>query len=68
MSAEQKERPPLQPLVSVDDLCTLWDVRRSWVYDEVASGRLKPRRIGRMLRFAESDLRDYLDRAEVRDK
>ena len=66
MSAEKTERTPLQPLVSVDDLCTLWDVRRSWVYDEVQSGRLKARRIGRMLRFAESDLRDYLDQAEAR--
>lgn len=66
MTATTTERGSLLPLVSVDELCELWSVKRSWVYDEVEAGRLPARRLGRQLRFAQTDLVEYVERAKVR--
>ena len=55
-------RHPLE-LLTVDDLVDLLKVRKSWVYDEVESGRLPAVRLGRQLRFRISDVEAYLIRA-----
>lgn len=47
-------------LITVPELSELWQVKASWIYDEVESGRLKAVRLRRQLRFREDDLMDYL--------
>jgi excisionase family DNA binding protein len=51
---------PLE-LLTPDDLCTLFKVRRSWLYDAVESGELPVLRLGRQLRFRRRDVAQYLD-------
>ncbi|MCW2942162.1 MAG: DNA-binding protein [Actinomycetia bacterium] len=58
-STETSEFPGLQ-LIDVDQLCTLWGVKKSWVYDQVEAGRLPALRLGKQLRFREADLASYL--------
>lgn len=62
MTAESTERPQFADLrlINVDQLCTLWGVKKSWVYDQVETGRLPAIRLGKQLRFRESDLVGYL--------
>lgn len=50
-----------QQLLSVEDLCQLWGVKKSWIYDEVETKRLPVVRLGRQLRFRRSALDAYLD-------
>lgn len=50
-----------QQLLSVDQLCELWGVKKSWIYDEVEAKRLPVVRLGRQLRFRRSALEEYLD-------
>lgn len=52
-STETSEFPGLQ-LIDVDQLCTLWGVKKSWVYDQVEAGRLPALRLGKQLRFKRS--------------
>jgi excisionase family DNA binding protein len=55
-------RPDLQDLdlLTPDDVCSLLKVKKSWLYDEVESGRLDALRLGKQLRFRPSDLAHYL--------
>ncbi|MEV6982176.1 helix-turn-helix domain-containing protein [Sphaerisporangium sp. NPDC051017] len=50
-------------LINVDQLCDLWGVKKSWVYDQVEAGRLPVVRLGKQLRFRETDLAGYLAEA-----
>jgi excisionase family DNA binding protein len=50
-------------LIDVDQLCLLWGVKKSWVYDQVEAGRLPVIRLGKQLRFREADLAGYLTQA-----
>lgn len=43
-------------LLTVDDVCRLLKVKRSWVYDAAERGDLPVVRLGRQLRFRRSDL------------
>ncbi|MFG1878043.1 helix-turn-helix domain-containing protein [Sphaerisporangium sp. NPDC049003] len=52
-------------LIDVDQLCGLWGVKKSWVYDQVEAGRLPVVRLGKQLRFRETDLAGYLAEAVV---
>lgn len=63
MSEEEAQNVDVDQLrlIDVDQLAELWGVKKSWIYDEVESGRLHARRLGRQLRFAIKDLADYLD-------
>lgn len=47
-------------LLDVDQLCELWGVKKSWIYDQVEAGKLPVVRLGRQLRFREADLVSYL--------
>ena len=53
-------------LLTVDDLVQLLKVRKSWVYDEVESGRLPALRLGRQLRFRPSEIEAFLARTAGR--
>jgi excisionase family DNA binding protein len=56
-------RPDLRDLdlLTPDDVCTLLKVKKSWLYDEVETGRLYALRLGKQLRFRPSDLARYLE-------
>ncbi|MBK8078180.1 MAG: helix-turn-helix domain-containing protein [Kineosporiaceae bacterium] len=54
-------------LLTVADVCTLFQVTKDWVYDEVEAGRLPYVRLGRKhLRFRRLDLASFLSRPEDR--
>jgi excisionase family DNA binding protein len=65
MIAERSSALATNPLelLTVDDLVDLLKVRKSWVYDEAESGRLRAVRLGRQLRFRVADVEAYLIRA-----
>lgn len=47
-------------LIDVDQLCVLWGVKKSWVYDQVEAKKLPAIRLGKQLRFRKTDLVGYL--------
>jgi excisionase family DNA binding protein len=53
----------LVDLLDVDELCTLFKCKKSWVYDQVEAGKLPAVRLGKQLRFQESALVSYLTQA-----
>lgn len=55
-------------LISVEELCDLFKVRKSWVYDAVEDGSLPTIRLGRQLRFREIDLAAFLHQAATDDR
>jgi len=48
-------------LLDADDLCRLWKVRKSWLYDAVERGEVPCLRLGNQLRCRPADLAAYLD-------
>jgi excisionase family DNA binding protein len=48
-------------LLDADDLCRLWKVRKSWLYDAVERGELPCLRLGKQLRFRPGDVAAWLD-------
>lgn len=57
-SPDDAPAPPLTAiqLLSADDVCELWQVKKSWLYDAVESGILPAIKLGNHLRFRASDL------------
>jgi excisionase family DNA binding protein len=47
-------------LLDADDVCGLWKVRKSWLYDAVESGAIPVVRLGKQLRFRPADIAAYL--------
>lgn len=47
-------------LITVDQLCDLFRIKKSWVYDAVEDGRLPAIRLGKQLRFREAELISFL--------
>ena len=47
-------------LLDADDVCRLWKVRKSWLYDAVESGTIPVVRLGKQLRFRPADIAAYL--------
>lgn len=47
-------------LLDVDQVCELFRIKRSWIYDAVQSGTLPVIRLGRQLRFREPELVAFL--------
>ena len=43
-------------LLTVDDVCRLLKVKRSWVYDAAERGDIPAVRLGRQLRFRRTDI------------
>lgn len=50
----------MERLLTAEDLCEMWQVKKSWVYDEVQAGRLPHVKLGRALRFRQADLDEYV--------
>lgn len=48
-------------LLTVDDVCRLLKVRRSWVYDAVDRGHLSAVRLGRQVRFRHTELARFVE-------
>ena len=63
--------PPPEPadpeeLLTVEEVCAWFKVKKNWVYDEVEAGRLPHLRLGRRhLRFRRSELEAYLTAARA---
>jgi excisionase family DNA binding protein len=47
-------------LLTPDQLCQLFQVKKSWLYDQVESGKLPCLRLGKQLRFRREDIHQYL--------
>ena len=52
---------PLEPLLSVNEVGALLGRSRGFIYKLVNEQELHPIRVGRNLRFAQQDIRDYLE-------
>ena len=48
-----------EPLMTVDDMATYVNASRSWVYQQAAAGRIPCRKIGGLLRFIPSEIREW---------
>lgn len=58
------DRTAVEELLTADDVCALLKVKKSWLYDTVEQGFLKPIRLGKQLRFRPSTIARYLDACE----
>jgi excisionase family DNA binding protein len=48
-------------LLTPDQLCQLLQVKKSWLYDQVESGKFPCLRLGKQLRFRREDVIRYLE-------
>ncbi len=48
-------------LLTADQLCALLQVTKSWLYDQVETGRFPCLRLGKQLRFRRQEVARYLD-------
>jgi excisionase family DNA binding protein len=48
-------------LLTPDQLCDLLQVKKSWLYDQVESGKFPCLRLGKQLRFRREDVARYLE-------
>ncbi len=48
-------------LLTAEELAGILNVKKSWIYDEVALGHLPVLRLGRQLRFRPHDVMRYLE-------
>lgn len=54
-------------LLTADDVCVLFKVKKSWLYDTVEAGEIEVVRLGKQLRFQPSAVSAYLaERTEGR--
>ena len=72
MTPGSQDGVPVSPLndirlLSADDVCQLWQVRKSWLYDAVESGILPAIKLGHQLRFRACDLADCLSTLAMAD-
>lgn len=56
----------VEELLTADDVCSLLKVKKSWLYNTVERGLIKPIRLGKQLRFRPSTIARYLDDCESR--
>ncbi|MCL2581243.1 MAG: helix-turn-helix domain-containing protein [Streptosporangiales bacterium] len=49
-------------LLTMDDVCVLLKVKKSWLYDTVEAGAIDAVKLGKQLRFQPSAISDYLAR------
>ena len=48
-------------LLTPDQLCSMLQIKKSWLYGQVERGALPCLRLGKQLRFRRRDVRRYLD-------
>jgi excisionase family DNA binding protein len=63
-----EDRNPVEELLTVDDVCSLLKVKKSWLYDTVERGLVKPILLGKQLRFRPATVDRYLDDCEEQDQ
>jgi excisionase family DNA binding protein len=66
--AEAQSPAPIEQLLTADDVCTLLKVKKSWLYDTVERGLLRPVRLGKQLRFRPASITRFLDNCESADR
>jgi excisionase family DNA binding protein len=59
-----EEQPTVEALLTADDVCALLKVKKSWLYDTVENGLLRPIRLGKQLRFRPASIARFLDECE----
>lgn len=57
---QDEHRPLTEPLLKPADAAALLNVRPSWVYESVRTGRLPCLKLGRHVRFLRQDLETWL--------
>ena len=65
MTADNSQRDPGRDqlrLLDADDVCSLWKVKKSWLYDAVETGAIPVVRLGKQLRFRPADIAAFVDR------
>ena len=60
----ESDLPAAEQLLTADDVCALLKVKKSWLYDTVENGLLKPVRLGKQLRFRPGSIARFLDDCE----
>ena len=61
MPVSGDDQPAVEQLLTVDEVSALLKVKKSWIYDSVENGMLRPVRLGKQLRFRPSSIARYLD-------
>lgn len=54
-------REPIEPLMTVDDVAVLLNVRKKWVYEAASRKAIPCVRVGHFLRFRRSEIDSWLD-------
>jgi excisionase family DNA binding protein len=62
ISAAERERRARQRALSIALFCERYGVGRTTAYEEIKSGRLRGRKVGRRTIIAEDDAEDWLQR------
>lgn len=62
MAAADDSAPDQLRLLDADDVCGLWKVKKSWLYDAVETGAIPVVRLGKQLRFRPADIAAFVDR------
>ena len=58
-AADVRDRPPITPLLTIDDVATYLGVSPRWVYDQVRSGRLPAMLIARSWRLRREAVEEF---------
>jgi excisionase family DNA binding protein len=58
-SNDPKSTNNQDPLMTARDVAAYFKVSKSWVYQHAASGRIPSRKIGGLLRFIPSEIREW---------
>jgi excisionase family DNA binding protein len=67
ISEKERQRPGRQRALSIREFSAIYNVGRTKTYEELKSGRLRARKIGKRTIIAEDDAEDWLRRLpEVR--
>jgi predicted DNA-binding transcriptional regulator AlpA len=52
---------PLEPLLTLDEVAKIVKMSTSWLQNEIKAGRLKPTKLGKIVRVEPCDLRAFID-------
>jgi excisionase family DNA binding protein len=55
------DKPPLEPLLTINEVAAVLSISRDKVYVLMRSGALQPIRVGHHARFDPQDVRDYIE-------
>lgn len=52
-------------LLTMDDVCELLQVKKSWLYRQVEAREIPALKLGNQLRFKRQAIEDYLERVQI---